>query len=146
MSSGQRVIITRWVIIYILFFLLLHFIEYTTPSRLLSPPLFNFQLDITYWIYKLLHIPDFIVYNRAGAVLFDIFLFLTGILTAIFPLRLYFIIPFSLLTIVYVITFNSFAAHHSHSMAGIMIVLLPFWVADNSKSFLLWQGIRSFKI
>ncbi|HTQ63293.1 MAG TPA: hypothetical protein VMI12_00770 [Puia sp.] len=144
MSSGQRIIITRCIIIYILCFLLLRFIEYTTPSRLLSPPLFNLQLDITYWVYALLGIPEIIVHNPIGAVIFDFLLFLTGIFAIIFPLNRYFVISFTLLTIIYVLTFNAFATHHSHSMAGMMVILLPFWVADNEKCFLLWQGIRYY--
>jgi len=85
-----------------------------------------------------------IVYNQTGAVIFDFLLFLTGILAAFFPLRPYFIILFSLHAAIYVLTFNAFATHHSHSMAGMMIVLLPFWVVDNGKCFLLWQAIRYY--
>lgn len=144
MNNTQRTIITRIVISYILLFLVLRFIEHLTPSRLLAPPLFHLQLDISYWLYKLSGIPSLIIYNKTGAILFDLLMFGTGLLSLIFPLQRKWLIPFSVFLFIYAISFNTFVMHHTHSNAGLMIVLFPFWFADNTRFFLLWQGIRYY--
>jgi len=136
--------VTRIVIGYILFFLLLRFFEHGTSSRLNGPPLFIVQMDITYWAYRLSPIPGLIIYNKIGSIVFDCLLFSTGILSFLFPLRTRFIIPFSIFVFINTLTLNGFGMHHAHWMTGVMIVLFPFWVKDNSKFYLLWQGIRYY--
>ncbi len=144
MNNQQRIIITRIVVGYLLIFLFLRFLEHVTPSRWMGPPLFNPQMDLTYWIFKILNLPSLIVYKRIGAVVFDLLLFASGILSLLFPLQRRFIFPFSLFLFVYVIAFNGFAIHHAHALTGMMIVLIPFWAGDNNRFYLLWQGIRYY--
>jgi hypothetical protein len=144
MTNKQRIILTRIVVGYILFFLFLRLFEHTTPSGLMKPPLFKVQMDIAYWAYELSHIPDLIIYNKTGAICFDCLLFGSGCLCFIFPLQTRWIIPFSIGVFIYVLTLNTFGMHHAHAMSGMMIVLLPFWVADNARFYLFWQGIRYY--
>ncbi|HEV3252364.1 MAG TPA: hypothetical protein VGZ71_15495 [Puia sp.] len=144
MNNQQRIIITRIAVGYLLIFLFLRFIEHVTPSGWMGPPLFNPQMDLTYWVFKLLGLPTLMVYNRTGAIVFDFLLFASGILSLLFPLQVKFIIPFSILLFVYVVAFNGFGMHHGHALTGMMIVLFPFWARDNSKFHLLWQGIRYY--
>jgi hypothetical protein len=144
MTNTQRVILTRLVVGYMLIFLLLRLLENATPTGLLKPPLFIVQMDISYWAYRLSHIADFILYNRVGAICFDFLLFGSGCLCLLFPLQIRWVMLFSILVIIYILTLNGFGMHHAHSMTGMMIVLLPFWVIDNAKFYLLWQGIRYY--
>jgi hypothetical protein len=144
MTSKQRIILTRMVVGFILFFFLLRLIEHTTPSGLMKPPLFIVQMDITYWAYRLSHTADLILYNTYGAIAFDCLLIVTGCLSILFPLQTRWIIPFSLLVFVFVLTSNGFGMHHAHWMTGTMIVLFPFWVSNIEKFYLLWQGIRYY--
>jgi hypothetical protein len=143
-ENRQRIVLTRLVTGSLLFFLLLRFLEQTTLSGLLSPPLFKTDLDITYWLYKWSGLPALIVHNRVGAIIFDGLLFATGLLSFVFPLRRKWIIPFSLLLILYVLSFNMFATHHAGQVCGFVVVLLPFWIADNTKFGLAWEGMRYF--
>jgi len=142
MTNTQRSTLTRLVTGSILFFLLLRLSQHATLSGILAPPLFAAELDMTYWIYKTMRIPDLIVNNRAGAIIFDCLLFSTGILSFLYPLQRKWIIPFSVLLFFYVITFCGFATHHLGQVFGYMVVLLPFWVADNYKFSLAWEGMR----
>jgi hypothetical protein len=144
MNNQQRIIITRIVVGYLLLFLILRFIEQVTPSRWLGPPLFNPQMDLTYWLFKLLNLPSLMVYNRMGAIVFDSLLFASGILSLIFPLRRKFIFSFSIFLFVYIVAFNGFGMHHGHALTGMMIVLFPFWAGDNYRFYLLWQSIRYY--
>lgn len=144
MTNTQRIILTRIVTGFILCFFFLRFIEHTTASSLLAPPLFAAQLDITYWAFQLLHLPGFLIYNQPGAILFDFLLFLSGVLAFIFPLTRKWIIFFTILVFLQAISFNSYGMHHTHSLAGFMIVLFPFWIKDSEKFNKLWQGVRYY--
>ena len=144
MTNKQRIILTRLVVGYMLFFLLLRFFEHGTSSGLMKPPLFIVQMDITYWAYRLSPIPGLIIYNKIGSIVFDCLLFGSGILSFLFPLKTRLIIPFSLFVFIYILTLNGFGMHHAHWMTGMMIVLFPFWVKDNNKFYLLWQGVRYY--
>jgi hypothetical protein len=144
MNNRQRTILTRLLVGYLLIFLLIRFLELATPSNLGAPPLFNLQMDISYWAYKLLLIPNIILGSRPGAVVFDILLLGTAAGGLLFPLRRKWIISFSLLLVLYAMTANSYAMHHTHALAGAMVVLLPLWVPDNYRSWMLWQGVRYY--
>ena len=144
MENKQRIILTRLVTGSLLFFLLLRFTGQATLSSLESPSLFTVDLDITYWLYKLSGLPALIIHNKTGAVLFDILLFCTGILSFLFPLQRKWIIPFSILLFIYAISINTFSTHHVGQVSGFMIVLWPFWVKDNYKFYLAWQGMRYY--
>lgn len=143
MDNTQRKFLTRLLAGYALFFWLLHFTQYTTPSRLLAPPLFTLGLDITYWTFRLSGLMDLIVYNRTGAIVFDAALLTSGILTLIFPLRKW-VIVFSILLSLYAVAFSSLLMHHVHIMTGLFIVFIPFWFRDNETSDLLWQAVRYY--
>ena len=144
MNKEQRIILTRIVIGLMLIFLFIRFFQHATPSGMASPPLFTIGLDITYWFYKLTNIPTPAIESPAGAILFDLLLFCSGILAFIFPLRRAFIISFSVLVFIYGLSFNAYGMHHAHAFGGMMIVLIPFWFADHSGFYLLWQGIRYY--
>ncbi len=144
MDTKQRIILTRIVTAYILLFLLLRLFLLVTPSRLLAPPLSNGYMDLTYWGARFTGILDFIVLHKPVAVLFDIFLFITGLSSLLFPLKKIFIIPFSLLLFLLGLIYNNYSLHHNQTLAGFMIILVAFWPGDNEKSFLLWQGVRYF--
>ncbi|HMH34233.1 MAG TPA: hypothetical protein VK543_14445 [Puia sp.] len=144
MNITQRILLTRIVTGFILFFLILRFFEHATPSRFLAPPLFLVQLDIAYWLYKLADLPGLIVVNKTGAVFFDICLFLSGILLFFFPLRKIWILSFTILLFIYAISFNYFGMHHTHPLAGFMLILFPFWAADNVRFNMLWEGMRYY--
>src|SRR6201985_198571 len=128
MSVTQRMLLTRCLVVFILVFLLFRWLEFSTPPGLSGPPLFNVGVDITYWGIWLLHLPDLILYNRAGAILFDGLLLLCGLLLVIFPLKRRWIISFSILLAIYGLIFNSVSLVHTVTVSGLMVVLLPFWV------------------
>jgi hypothetical protein len=144
MTNHQRIFLTRLVIGYILFFLFLRFFQEATPSGLMKPPLFLVQMDITYWAYRLSPLAAVIIKSKTGSILYDCLLFGTGLASFAFPLKTRLIIPFSLFLFVFILTTNGFGMHHAHWLTGTMIVLFPFWVKDNNKFYLLWQGIRYY--
>lgn len=144
MTNLQRIALTRLLVSYALLFFIIRFFEYTTPSRLLGPPLFNLDLDLTYWLYKLSGLPDLLIGNRAGAILSDLLLAGTGLMAILRPLRRAWIISFSILLTLYALAFSTFSLGHTVAFYGLIVVFLPFWIADNEKFNLAWQGIRYY--
>jgi len=144
MNDRQRIILTRIVTGSVLLLLSIRFLEHATLSGLSSPTIFSVEPDITYWLYRMSPLPSLLVENPAGAILFDILLFLTGILSFLFPLRRFYIISFSILLMLYALSYNLYATHHLGQLYGYIIVLLPFWVGNNYKFGLVWEGMRYF--
>ena len=68
MNNAERTVLTRLLAGYTLLFFVLRFFQWVTPSRLQGPPLFTTGLDLTYWAYRLLHLQQFLMVNRAGAM------------------------------------------------------------------------------
>ncbi|MEO6454370.1 MAG: hypothetical protein ABIN97_09875 [Ginsengibacter sp.] len=143
-DEKHRIIISRLVFIFIFTSLLFRFYLQVTPSHLLQPALFYLNLDLTYWVYKFLKIPELIVYNQKAAILFDAFLFLTCGLSIIFPLKRIFIIVFSLLFFIYAVTYNTFIVHHSHPLSVMMLITFPFWFKKDKIWNLAWEGMRYY--
>jgi hypothetical protein len=144
MDSKQRIILTRLVTGAILLLLLLRWTEHATLSGIESPPLFSTGLDITYWLYILSGMPAVIIHNRIGSIVFDLFMFGSGVLSFVFPLQRKWLIGFSILLFVYGVSINAFSTSHSGQVWGYMIVLMPFWVGNNDKCYFAWQAMRYY--
>ena len=140
----ERIIITRLVFLFILFFLAFRFFINVTPSHFLQPSLFLIQFDFTYWLYKFSHLPDIIIQKQIGSYIFDVLLFFTCIMSIVFPLKRIFIIFFSLLFIIYALSYYTYIVHHAHPLSIIMIITLPFWAAKKEHWKLLWEGMRYY--
>jgi hypothetical protein len=144
MNQSTRIILTRLLVSYILFFWLLRFFERVTPSGLNGPPLIYLGLDITYWMLVLSKLHALILYNPIGALMFDLLTFSAGILSILFPLQRKWIIPFAISQFLYPLLYNSVLMHHSHPQAGLMLVMIPFCFKDNRRFGLLWEGMRYY--
>jgi hypothetical protein len=144
MNKAQRTVLTRLVAGYTLSFFVLRFFQWVTPSRLQGPPLFTTGLDLTYWAYRLLHLQQYLMVNRVGAMVFDLLVLIVGLLVLLFPLQRKWIIVFSILITLYAISFNSVAMIHTVTVDGLILVFLPFWFRDGSRFGLAWEGIRYY--
>ncbi len=140
----QRKIAARLVFGYVLIFLIYRFFINATPSNLLGPPLKVLNFDFTYWVYQLLHIPDVIIYNQTGAVIFDLLLFASCILCILFPLKNGFAIVFGILFFIYAITYNTYIVSHSHPLAVTMLINIPFFFKQDKYWKILWEGMRYY--
>lgn len=136
-------ILCRLVFLLILFDLIMSGFSNTLIHQLRSPVLIFPYVDPAFWIMHLLHIPGFISSNPVAAWSLDVALFAscTGII--IYPGKKLLVGIFLLLYLVYYIIFNSFGAHHTHSLIPVLIAPVPFLFSK--KSFLFcWEGLRYF--
>ena len=144
MNNRQRITLTRLVTGAILLFLTLRLAEHAMLSELQSPPLFTVEIDFTYWLFRESGIPAWIMQHRAAAILFDILLFSSGLLSFALPLNRKILAVFALLLFLYAMIFDLYATHHLAQVYGLMIVMLPFLVGNNDKFTLAWEGMRYF--
>lgn len=144
MNDRQRITITRLVAGALLFFLALRLTEHATLASLGTPPLFTVESDLTYWLYKGSGFPEWLMRHRAAAILFDLGLFSSGLLTFLFPLNRRIIFAFWMLSFLYALTFDLFATHHLAQVDGFMLILLPFLAGNNVNFTLAWEGMRYF--
>jgi hypothetical protein len=124
--------------------LLYSFFSHTLLSQLKSPVLIFPSTDITYWVFHFAKIPDIITGHTLVALCFDIMLFTSCMLCICYPFRRFWIKLFFILYFVYFIIFNSYGAHHTHSKIGVLLLPIPFMMADNEGFLLLWKGLRYY--
>ena len=64
----KRKVLGRLVFSFFFISLTFSFFIHATPSHFFEPVLFRLNFDFTYWVYKLLHIPDLIIENKTGGI------------------------------------------------------------------------------
>ena len=142
--TDQRVqFLCRLVFVFILLDLIMFGFSNTLIHQLRSPVLIFPYVDPAFWIMHFLNIPGFISSNPFIAWSWDIALFASCISIIIFPGKKLLVGIFLLLYFVYYIIFNSFGAHHTHSLIPVLVTPVPFLFSK--KSFLFcWEGLRYF--
>ncbi len=141
----QRHFLCRFVFAFIFIFLIYYLYSNTLVHQLRSPVMKFPYVDITYWIFHWLKIPEFVTYNYITSFSFDLMLFASCILSFFFPARRIFIVLFFALFFVYYIVFNSYGGHHTHSKIGILLIPLPFFFSGNRFAY-LWEAMRYFAL
>ena len=115
----------------------------TLVHQLHSPVLKFPYLDPVFWLMHLLRIPELITSYLFLAWFWDIVLFAASIGIIIFPRKKWMIGVFIIFYFVYFIIFNSYGAHHTHSLIPFLITPIAFLFSKKSFSF-AWQGLRYF--
>lgn len=141
-----RKTLCRLVFGFIFLFLVYYAYSNTLVHQLRSPVLIFPYVDVTYWIFHLLKIPEFITGNNTVSWCFDISLFTFCILSFLFPARRLFVTLFFILYFIYFIIFNTYGNHHTHSKIGILLMPLPFMFPANRKFDYLWEAMRYFAL
>lgn len=143
-TPWQRTRIARIVFGLALVSLTLSFFSHTLLHQLQQPVIKFPYVDTTYWVMHYLQIPEFITSHFWVALLFDLGLFASCLLSFLYPQKRLFIWLFIVLYFVYFITFNTFGCHHLGDKIGFLLIALPFAVADHKSFSFLWQGLRYF--
>jgi hypothetical protein len=143
-SPVERKHITRIVFSFILLSLISSFFSSTLIHQLRQPVIRHPYVDLTYWLMHLLHIPEAITGNFITACVFDALLFTSCVLPLLYPGKRLFIAAFIILFFIYFITFNTYGGHHTNQKIGILLIAIPFTVANNKSFNYLWQALRYF--
>ncbi len=142
----QRDFLCRIVFAFIFIDLLYNFFSNSMVHQLQTPSLKFPYIDITYWLFHLLKIPDTVSSNQLLAYCLGFFLFIFSIGTLLFPSRRIFIKAFFVFYVIYYIIFNSYGTHHTHSKIGILLMPIPFFLKSNKRFEFMWEAMRYFTL
>lgn len=112
-------------------------------GQMKQPPFLFEQSETLYHWLMLSGLPQQVTSNPVSAVAIDILLFGLPLLFA-FTLRRLFAILFTLLVVFYFMTFNLITGHHYHSLAGLIVMTIPFWFQKEEKFVLTWELARYY--
>lgn len=114
--------------------------------QLNAPVLLFPYVDLGYWVALWTGIPQFLTQNFYAGLIFDLSITTIAIISIFFTKKRIFPILFSLLFAIYFFTYNSYGAHHTHSIVGVLMVTIPFWAMDIKRFSRLWEGLRYFTL
>ncbi len=107
-------------------------------------PVFLFeQKEAAYRLFLASGLAQFITSNTIVSIVFDIALFAMP-LAFVLTLKRGFAIAFSVLLLIYFVTYNLVIGHHYHGLAGAILITIPFWTKNQTRFELLWQACRYY--
>lgn len=142
-SQRQADFLCRIVFAVILLGLIFCSFSNTLIHQLQSPVLKFAYVDPTFWLMHLLHIPGLISSNFYISWFWDIVLFISCIGVLVFPQKKWIVAIFIIFYFGYFIIYNSYGAHHTHSLVPFLIAPVPFLFSRKSFTF-SWQALRYF--
>jgi hypothetical protein len=113
-------------------------------SQLSQPVLIDPGIDTTYWLFHLLGIPHALTHSMIWSAVLDISLFLLVVIASLMPGRRMVAFLFTLLVLIYQITYSTYAAHHYHSLIGVLFLSIPFWFGPGLRFTYLWEAARYY--
>ena len=130
----------------VLLSLLYRWWAHSLVSQMEMPVLVYPYVDLTYWGLHFSGLIHWISNNYAVAIGFDVLLIGTALGSFVFTRYRIFPILFTLLYVVYFVSYNSYGAHHTHCMVGVLLIGVPFWFRHQKTYELLWEGLRYFAL
>jgi hypothetical protein len=131
---------------YIVFgFILGHLVDayfsFNLLHQLVQPVVVSPGIDNTYWLLHLLAIPHWLTGVPEIALAFDALLVIVAFASLFIRVRA---LPmlFSVLYLLYFVTFNSYAGHHFHSTIGVLFITVPFWFKRGQGFIDAWDLLR----
>lgn len=122
----------------------IRFASSTLFSQLSQPVLIGPGIDNTYWLFHWLGIPRMATHSMLWSAVLDILLFLIPIIASLRAGRRVFAFLFTMLAIVYQITYSTYAIHHYHSLLGVLFLSIPFWFGPGQRFSLAWDAARYY--
>ncbi len=113
-------------------------------SQLQGPVISEPYVDFTYWIIFLLNIPQYLTGHFIAGRIFDFLLLFFTVGSAFFYKKNIFPILYSVNIFIYIIIFNAYSGHHTHSILGLWIISWPFLFSDVKRFSLAWEGLRYY--
>jgi hypothetical protein len=128
---------------FALFILYYRFISASIMSALSQPPFIFPEDEIIYRLFLTSGIPQFITSGSLVPALFDVCWYALPVLFLLTLDRAY-VIAFTILTLIYFLTYNIAAAHHYHSLIGLIVISIPFWSKKETRFHFLWEAARYY--
>ena len=114
--------------------------------QLVEPVLIHPHADNVYWLFHILQLPELLVGNRFVALVVDLLLFAMPVLALSFPKSTLWPRLFSLVLLLYFVTFHTFFGHHGHSLVGLLFIVVPFWFSHARTVTYALRGVRFYAL
>jgi len=131
---------------FIVFSIIYRFLSTSLIHQMEQPVFVYPHVDLTYWIFHFLKIPEIITGSKMLSAGFDILLLTFAIIAGIKPNLRWACFLTWITYFIYTIIYNTFTLHHSHPMAGVIIITIPFLFKRLKDFNLLWEGVRYYAL
>ncbi len=121
----------------------IRFVASTLFSQMSQPVLIGPGIDNTYWLFHWLGIPHLVTHSVIWSAVLDILIFLIPLIASVIPGRRIYAFLFTVLVLVYQITYSTYAIHHFHSLIGVLVLSIPFWFGAE-RFTILWSAARYY--
>lgn len=133
----------QWVYGLAVLIFLFRFISEAMFTQMSQPVFAAEEHELVYRLFFNSGIAQFISAHVWASIAFDLSLFALPILLILYFNR-WLAISFTILTLVYFLSFNTIAIHHYHGLVGVLLISIPFWFTDEKKFMLAWEGVRYY--
>jgi hypothetical protein len=128
---------------FALLILYYHFISASIMSAMSQPPFIFDENEIVYRLFLASGIPQLITSGSVVPALFDVCWYALPVLFLLTHDRGH-AIAFTIITTIYFLTYNVVAAHHYHSLVGLLVMTIPFWSKKETRFHFLWEAVRYY--
>ncbi len=143
-SDKDTLFLRRAAFVSILGIYLIRYCSHTLLHQLYQPVLIFPSIDVTYWLFHFIGIPQFLTQHYSVALGFDLLLLASILSALIYQRKVVFPILYLLLASCYFITFNSYATHHFHITMGMLFIALPFCFPKADHFSAAWYFLRIY--
>jgi hypothetical protein len=143
-TQSQIDVRARYFYLVCVFIFVLRFASSTLFSQLSQPVLIDPGIDNTYWLFHWFNIPHITTHSILWSAVLDIFIFLVPLMASIMPARRILAVLFTILVLVYQITYSTYAIHHYHNLIGLLFLSIPFWFGPGERFTLSWEAVRYY--
>ncbi len=133
----------QWVYGLAVLIFLSRFISEAMFTQTSQPVFAAEEHELVYHLFLKSGIAQFITAHVWASIAFDLSLFALPIFLILYFNR-WLAICFTLLALVYFLSFNIIAVHHYHGLVGLLLISIPFWFTDEKKFMLAWEGVRYY--
>jgi len=143
-TQAQIDIRARYFYLSCIFIFVIRFASSTLFSQLSQPILIGPGIDNTYWLFHWLGIPHLATHSVIWSAVLDILLFLLPVIASLVPGRRIVAFLFTILVLVYQVTYSTYSIHHYHSLLGVLFLGIPFWFGPGQTFTILWEAVRYY--
>lgn len=149
-TNDKHIAIRKWSARFVFgTILLILFYRYFTGSLVhqwQEPVLMRPHLDLSYWAVLSTGFFEFLFRFPLAAWFFDLGLFTTALASLVYWNNKWFPRVFLGLFFVYLVGYNAFSGHHTHSILGVLFIVVPFCFSRLGSFLLLWEGVRYYTL
>jgi hypothetical protein len=142
----QRAFLQRLTFVGVLLALGYNMVAHTLVSQLHGAVLYNPNVDVTFWMFLLVGLPQFLVQHYWAGLVFDVLLVGTALASAVYVERYWFVRVFTALYFVFNMVIALYGTHHIHSKLAPLFLGVAFCTSSLPRFYFLWEFVRYYNL